>query len=1077
MRTTLAKATFETIHKTTGWKIEADAIEGILPFELRARGLQIGTNEQTLVKIDELNLLASPLDLLLGRVTIGYSGCKGVYLQNIDPNTPLFGDAELKGTIGVSLLDGALNSHWTITNGSERLARLKIDKTEGQWRAFMTEEPDGFVQKLSGLPFQTPYHISAVYDQKLAKGNMQIEAKLEGLDLPAPAPLTLSGAFHFEGDKLKIHDLQGVLLSLPILSHGDVELDMPSLALQGSLTAFSVPLPWAYQTYFSSKVDIQGSLDSPSLNVLLECSHIAAEGHTLDDISIKGSLKPEMSDLTGEWRVFANVDGTAVNAHCLARFGEIIKIEDARIITPFGSFYGDGGYDNGLTLHLEGDVSDLGALPGFKEGQIEGTVWVKIDVSPSSEECLLLGSGIRYGEWFFKKVTYQQQTSGFFDGHYSLLAQDVDWKSIHWDDFSFATTLSESRETWPFTFLATGPKEDQIEVNASGQWQTSGGETFVHLGRLGGSLFAHSFELTQPANFFVAEELFRTTLLSLSLADGGGTCEGKFESGELNCVLDAKKLPIDLMNHFLPKSLGIDGSVSLFLRLTGPLHDLQGSAVLQGADLLIYDESLAKIPLSQGKIDAILAENELTFEGQLENEETPFYVKGVLPFSASMHPARFTIPPDQPIRAHLETAGEVSPFLKLFVTDTTNVEGQIDVGIEIGGTLNRPIVEGTAKLTKGVFESLNTGVVVKDIECFWVGNDKKWILESFTGNDGEDGSLSGQGFFTLDEEGNTPFSFSVDLTSAVMVRLDSADMATTGTVSVTGDRNGCGISGQLTVDRVNIQIPEQIPVQMKTVQVTYINDPEETEESGPRRSKDPWPVALDLDFTVPNGFYVTSRGLESEWRGDFSFTGTTLAPKVHGTLQLMTGEYSFNGKSFTSTQGSVHFAGDPGTKTTLYVVGEQQIDTMKVQAILKGDLSDPSLAFRSNPPMSEKEILSWILFGHGIDEITPFQKAQLSESVFTLSSGENEDIISQLRRDMGIDRLDISRCETEERNELSLRIGKYISRGIYVSLSKSINAEANQVAIEANVTRHLKVQAEVGDNAEGKMSLKWARDY
>ena len=154
------------------------------------------------------------------------------------------------------------------------------------------------------------------------------------------------------------------------------------------------------------------------------------------------------------------------------------------------------------------------------------------------------------------------------------------------------------------------------------------------------------------------------------------------------------------------------------------------------------------------------------------------------------------------------------------------------------------------------------------------------------------------------------------------------------------------------------------------------------------------------------------------------------------------------------------------------------MDNIKIQAILKGAIGDTTLTFRSNPPMSQKEILAWILFGHGIDEITPFQVAKLSQSVFTLAGGQdNPDIITQLRNKMGIDRLDISSTDSGGINELSLRLGKYISQGIFVSLNKSINAEANQVAIEANLTRHFKVQAEVGDNAEGKMSLKWAKDY
>ncbi len=245
-----------------------------------------------------------------------------------------------------------------------------------------------------------------------------------------------------------------------------------------------------------------------------------------------------------------------------------------------------------------------------------------------------------------------------------------------------------------------------------------------------------------------------------------------------------------------------------------------------------------------------------------------------------------------------------------------------------------------------------------------------------------------------------------------------------------------------------------------------------------RKKKKPWPIELSLNFHVPERAFVTGRNLDSEWKGDFSFTGTTFDPIIQGTLQIIQGEYSFNNESFVSTQGSVHFAGSYGAKTTLYIIGERQIDNNKIQAILKGDITDPVLTFRSNPPMSQKEVLAWILFGHGIDEITPFQVAKLSQSVLNLGgSNDNPDLLTRIRTTMGLDRIDISGTDTGGLNELSIRLGKYISQGIYVSLSKSINAEANQVAIEANLTRHFKVQAEIGDNAQGKMSLKWAKDY
>jgi translocation and assembly module TamB len=270
-----------------------------------------------------------------------------------------------------------------------------------------------------------------------------------------------------------------------------------------------------------------------------------------------------------------------------------------------------------------------------------------------------------------------------------------------------------------------------------------------------------------------------------------------------------------------------------------------------------------------------------------------------------------------------------------------------------------------------------------------------------------------------------------------------------------------------------------MPAHMKAVDVKYVNVPAASNSKIVLLDeKDDIPIHLNVTLNIPGQAYVLGRALTSEWSGSITFTGTTDHVLTNGELNLLSGDYIFNGRSLMGANGTIHFAGDPATKTTLYVTASQEIDEYHVEMILKGPVHDPVLAFRSNPPLSKKEILSLVLFNSKISEITPFQGAQLSQTVISLSDGmDKSDTLSRIRNSIGIDRIDISSVDTCDSNEVTIRVGKYISRGLFVSVNKSITADKNQVAIEANVTRHIKMKGEVGDDAEANLNLRWENQY
>jgi len=244
------------------------------------------------------------------------------------------------------------------------------------------------------------------------------------------------------------------------------------------------------------------------------------------------------------------------------------------------------------------------------------------------------------------------------------------------------------------------------------------------------------------------------------------------------------------------------------------------------------------------------------------------------------------------------------------------------------------------------------------------------------------------------------------------------------------------------------------------------------------RKKNNWPLVLNLQIEAPNKIFIKGSGFASEWKGSVLLSGDSKAFLVNGDLSIINGTYLFQGKEFQIKEGKISFAGDPEKKTTLYLIASKQIDDINAEIILRGPLKDPAIAFRSNPPLSQSEILSWILFNRGLSDISSFQGRQLNQSIKNLKNDNEEpDVLTKIRNQIGIDRIDISRDEYGEENEVSVQVGKYIYQGVYVSVNKSITAETNRLAIEANLINHFKLQAEVGDDSAGQLLLKWKKDY
>ena len=91
-----------------------------------------------------------------------------------------------------------------------------------------------------------------------------------------------------------------------------------------------------------------------------------------------------------------------------------------------------------------------------------------------------------------------------------------------------------------------------------------------------------------------------------------------------------------------------------------------------------------------------------------------------------------------------------------------------------------------------------------------------------------------------------------------------------------------------------------------------------------------------------------------------------------------------------------------------------------------------------------------------------------------MSGNSTPDILEIIRKSLGIDRLTLITSENDP-GKISLQIGKYLMRGVLLTLSQG--AETRNVTVEVDLKQGITFQAEVNEDQQGKFSLKWHHHY
>ncbi|MES2121360.1 MAG: translocation/assembly module TamB domain-containing protein, partial [Chlamydiota bacterium] len=528
------------------------------------------------------------------------------------------------------------------------------------------------------------------------------------------------------------------------------------------------------------------------------------------------------------------------------------------------------------------------------------------------------------------------------------------------------------------------------------------------------------------------------------------------------------------LTTFDPKRVEIDPKATVH-RPSGkktPFKRDDLHAVLEQADVLHFGK---KKPLqAKGSLQAHLNHHTLQVHTDLRASDSQYLeLSSTLPVTHTPYPFQISLEMEKPTSAELIAEGNLEDLFDFVNLGFNYLGGNLSSRLFLSRTLEKPSLQGHLDWENGTYENYFTGVVIKGIHAHLEADGDELQLKDLFAHDEKKGRLSAEGKIHLSPKEHFPYGFNAELKSLHALGFNMIDCNLTGPLYFSGDLQQALAQGNLIVDEAKIQLTEELPLEIPTLPVTYIHRPPHLLS----QSLAPTPefqFHIDLDLTADNKVYVEGSGLNAELQGNVHLTGTNTNIDANGSLRLIKGEYQFSGKVFKLTEGEIIFTDKPTPNAYLHLNGTLSLPNVSITAMLRGPLNRPQLTFQSNPQMSTGSILALILFNKDISDISHPEAIQLASTLMSMSGGAGPDVLETIRKSIGVDRLNIVSAG-DGSDEIAVQIGKYLTRGVMITLSQS--ATSSQVMVEVELPKGFVFQAETQEEQEGKFSLKWTRSY
>ena len=349
------------------------------------------------------------------------------------------------------------------------------------------------------------------------------------------------------------------------------------------------------------------------------------------------------------------------------------------------------------------------------------------------------------------------------------------------------------------------------------------------------------------------------------------------------------------------------------------------------------------------------------------------------------------------------------------------------------------------------------------------------------------GDIEGGGRVAIDGpiglNGPNTANLTISLINAQITDPQLFETSIDGELQVNGPlTGGARISGALALGTTEIRIPSSgLGGSAPIPQVVHLNEPppvrgtrrragllENNSEDGPAGGP---AYPLDVTIRAANSLFVRGRGLDSEFGGALQLSGSTQNIVPSGGFEVIRGRLDILGRRLDLDEAQITMQGS--FEPRLRLVATTTVDDFNISVIVTGVASNPDITFTSNPDLPQEEVISRLIFGRGLENLSALQAARLAVAVRSLAGRGGEGVVGKIRSGTGLDDLDIT---TNEDGNAAVRAGARLTDQLYTDVTVDSTGET-ELNLNFDVTPSLTLRGGVSSEGDSSVGIFFERDY
>ena len=599
-----------------------------------------------------------------------------------------------------------------------------------------------------------------------------------------------------------------------------------------------------------------------------------------------------------------------------------------------------------------------------------------------------------------------------------------------------------------------------VELRSEGRWDGEQLSQRFSYGRVQPAGF-DSWELDQAPELLVSASGGQVAAHCWKQAAAGICVEASaWEGDSLHGAVSVDNFALATLKPLLAEGYSIDGSIDANLEvrrdgagLRGELHWRQSRMVLGYADDI--DEFTTEF--DQVQIDLTSTDEQSSFSASISGAEGLTLVAT----AEVIGPLAESSPLVAAARGTMPSIGLLRPLVQRIV-HPGELQGRLNIDLDVAGTLGDPVFMGGAYLTDGALGLVDAGVTLRDINIAAESkaSDKLLVTGEMRSGEGR-AEIYGDIHSELNSQGNPRLIADIGIKGENLEIVRSTDLRveTSPDLMLHAGDGIFDVTGTIVIPRARAQIrelPENAVARSKDV-IVHVPEQDVEADSGTI-------ITGDITVLLGNDVRFKGFGLDSRLEGSLKLKqkrGGFL--RSAGTVRVRDGFLTGYGKELRVDRGDLTFTGpldDPViniqvSRESVYE-GRQYTVGLRLSGTAQNVRTEPF----SRPAMSDNDVLAFLLIDQPAGSGGAASGAAVAMGLGQLMPGDG-----------GMLGLDEVSFETNDANQAAMVAGKRINDNVYVRYVFGSAGEPGAFRIRYRLGKGFSLEASTGSGSQQSLDL------